>query len=139
MLVARSQFWKDGWNTFDFAIVATDALFSLGGLILGSVFPVSTLRVFRLCKLARISKVFRVFPELRIMMAGLLGSFRAIFWGTVLLVFVLLVWGIVAVQFIHPLNKTLAEKHLRDGCERCPRAYESVMQATLTFSQQIVI
>jgi voltage-gated sodium channel len=138
MLVARSQFWKDGWNTFDFAIVATDALFSLGGLILGSVFPVSTLRVFRLCKLARISKVFRVFPELRIMMAGLMGSFRAIFWGTVLLGFVLLVWAIVAVQFIHPLNKDLADRGVLENCDRCPRAFSSVLNATLTFWQQIV-
>ena len=63
-----------------------------------------------------------------------MGSFRAIMWGTVLLAFVLLVWAIIAVQFIHPLNKKLA--HL--DCERCPRAYESVLQSTLTFSQQIV-
>jgi len=131
-------FFFDGWNNFDFFIVVTDSLFSLLGAILGSVFPVSTLRVFRLCKLARVSKVFRVFPELRIMMAGLIGSFRAIFWGTVLLAFVLLVWAIIAVQFIHPLNKQLGERHERDQCERCPRAYESVLQSTLTFSQQIV-
>ena len=76
--------------------------FSFLGLVLGSVFPVSVLRIFRLCKLARMSKVFRVFPELRLMMAGLLGSFRTIFWGTVLLAFFLLVWSIIAVQFKGP-------------------------------------
>jgi hypothetical protein len=72
------------------------------------------------------------------MMAGLLGSMRAIFWGTVLLAFVLLVWAIVAVQFIHPLMTDLAESGQLESCERCPRAYSSVAQSTLTFSQQIV-
>jgi hypothetical protein len=138
LFALRMQFWQDRWNTFDFLIVVSDALCSIIGLILGDIFPVSTLRIFRLCKLARVSKVFRVFPELRIMMAGLLGSMRAIFWGTVLLAFVLLVWAIVAVQFIHPLNKKLSESGGLSDCERCPRAYSSVMQATLTFSQQIV-
>jgi len=135
LFVGGRAFFSHGWNVFDFLIVVSDAMFSLLGLILGSVFPMSTLRVFRLCKLARVSKVFRVFPELRIMMAGLMGSFRAIVWGTVLLAFVLIVWAIVAVQFIHPIAKAL---DFPDGCERCPRAYESVLQSTLTFSQQIV-
>jgi len=138
LFVFRSSFFSDGWNLFDFIIVVTDFAFSILGLIVGSAFPVSTLRVFRLSKLARISKVFRVFPELRIMMAGLVGSLRSIFWGTVLLTFVLLVWAIIAVQFVHPLNKQLAQVHLDNGCERCPRAYSSVLQCTLTFVQQIV-
>lgn len=140
LFVLHREFFKDGWNTFDFFIVVTDAIFSVLGLLFEDIFPISTLRVFRLCKLARVSKVFRVFPELRIMMAGLLGSFRAIFWGTVLLAFILLVWSILAVQFIHPLNTELAAQGYFDqlGCERCPRAYSSVMQSTLTFTQQIV-
>jgi len=138
LFVYGSNFFFDGWNNFDFFVVVTDLFFSILGMILGSVFPVSTLRVLRLCKLARVSKVFRVFPELRIMMAGLIGSFRAIFWGSVLLTFVLLVWAIIAVQFIHPLNKEISDIHARNNCERCPRAYSSVLQASLTFAQQIV-
>jgi len=138
LYVLRRSFFKDGWNTFDFLVVVIDSVFSFLGLILGAVFPVSVLRILRLCKLARVSKVFRVFPELRILMAGLIGSFRAIFWGTVLLGFVLLVWSIIAVQFIHPLNQELADNGGLDGCDRCPRAYSSVLQSVLTFSQQIV-
>jgi translation elongation factor EF-1beta len=138
LFALRMQFWMDYWNTFDFFIVVSDASCSLLALIIGDIFPVSTLRIFRLCKLARVSKVFRVFPELRIMMAGLLGSMRALFWGTVLLAVVLLVWAIVAVQFIHPLTKELAKNGGLTDCDRCPRAYSSVAQATLTFSQQVV-
>jgi len=138
LFLYRYHFFRDEWNVFDFVIVVTDFVFSVCGLIFGSVFPVSTLRVFRLSKLARISKVFRVFPELRLMMAGLIGSMRAIFWGMILLTFILLVWAIVAVQFIHPLNKELPEMGAYRQCERCHRAYASVFEATLTFSQQIV-
>jgi len=128
------HFFGCGWNLFDFCIVVTDSAFSFLGLIMGNVFPMSLLRIFRLCKLARVSKVFRVFPELRIMMAGLAGSFRAIFWGTMLLAFVVFVWAIIAVQFIHPLNKMVDS----EDCERCPRAYETVLQSCLTLSQQVV-
>jgi len=138
LFVLRWGFFHDGWNTFDFSVVFIDSVFSILGIILGAIFPVSVLRILRLCKLARVSKVFRVFPELRILMAGLVGSFRAIFWGTVLLGFVLLVWAIIAVQFIHPLNRQLDEEGGLEGCERCGRAYSSVLQSTLTFSQQIV-
>jgi len=138
LFVAGISFFCDGWNLFDFFVVVTDFAFSFVGLFLDGLFPISTLRIFRLCKLARVSKVFRVFPELRIMMAGLIGSFRAIFWGSVLLTFVLMVWSIVAVQFIHPLNRELGDVHAKNDCERCPRAFESVLQCTLTFSQQIV-
>lgn len=134
----QKKFWIDTWNKIDFVIVCSDAVFSLAGLAFGDVFPVSVLRVFRLGKLARVSKVFRIFPELRLMMAGLMGSVRAIFWGAVLLAFALIVWSIVAVQFIHPLNKTLTNNGAHDGCDRCPRAFASVLESVLTFSQQIV-
>merc|ERR1719424_2689332 len=109
LFVLRWGFFHDGWNTFDFSVVFIDSVFSILGIILGAIFPVSVLRILRLCKLARVSKVFRVFPELRILMAGLVGSFKAIFWGAVLLGFVLLVWAIIAVQFIHPLNKEISD------------------------------
>lgn len=138
--VERCEFWTDRFNVFDFVIVVVDGGFSIIGLIFGPLFPVSGLRIVRLCKLARVSKIFRVFPELRLMMAGLLGSVRAIFWGTVLLTFFLLVWAVVAVQFIHPLNMHITESgfYAQEDCERCPRAYSSVAQSVLTLSQQIV-
>jgi hypothetical protein len=102
------------------------------------MFPVSFLRVARLCKLSRLAKAFHLFPELRLMMAGLIGCSKAIFWGSVLLMFCLIVWSIIAVQFIHPLNSKIAETGAYADCDRCARAYSTVFQATLTFWQQIV-
>jgi voltage-gated sodium channel len=135
LFVARSSFWGDPFNVFDFGVVVVDSVFSILGLVLGNFFPVSILRVCRLAKLARVSKVLRVFPELRIMMAGLIGSISAIFWGTVLLVIFLLVWSIIAVQFVHPLNATMDH----GDCERCYRAFNSVLAAALTISQTTVL
>lgn len=134
LLAYSCHFWKDVWNVFDFVIVTVDTFFSIVGLVAGDAFPVSILRIFRLAKLARVSKVLRVFPELRLLLAGLMGSISAIIWGTLLLLLCLLVWSMVAVLFIHPLNKVIDY----GDCDRCPRAYSSVMQATLTFWQSIV-
>lgn len=130
----RSHFWKDAWNVCDFGVVGIDLFFSVASLIVGHMFPISILRIFRLAKLARISKLLRVFPELRVLMSGLTGSVRAIFWGMILLLFLLLVWSMMAVLFIHPLAKDLEF----DGCTRCPKAYDSVARSMLTFWQNVV-
>lgn len=134
IFVLRCTFWLDKWNLFDFLIVGIDTVFSIVGIFATDVFPTSMLRIFRLAKLGRVSKVLRVFPELRLLLAGLLGSLSAIFWGTVLLAVCLLVWAMVAVLFIHPINEEIDY----GDCARCPQAYNSVMSAALTFWQQLV-
>lgn len=138
LYVHQRDFWYDAWNTFDFVVVSVDTFFSIFYVFFGTLVPVSALRVLRLGKLARVSKAFRMFPELRLLMAGLIGSLRAIFWGTVLLAFALLIWSVIAVQFIHPLNKKLHETGAYPDCERCHRAYSSVLESCLTFFAQIV-
>ncbi|MDX2233467.1 MAG: ion transporter [Hyphomonadaceae bacterium] len=58
----RGAFWKDGWNVFDFIVVA------LSILLLGSNSEISVLRVFRLVRVVRVIRVFRLFgvvPALR--------------------------------------------------------------------------
>jgi len=138
LFVLKADFWYDECCVFDFVLVLTDVVLNLIGLFAGRLFPVSFLRIIRLFKLARVGKVFAVFPELRLMMAGLLGSLQAIFWGTVLLAFVLLVFAILAVQFVQPYNLEVAAKGGYAGCERCSRAYASVFDATVTLTQQVV-
>jgi hypothetical protein len=119
---------------FDFIIITLDFTMSLIGLFGSGFINLSGLRILRLARLARVTKIVQVFPELRLMLAGLAGAMHAILWGTVLLFTVLLIWAVMAVQFIHPINEELVYM----GCERCPRAYESTFQAALTFCQQIV-
>jgi len=78
------------------------------------------------------------FPQLAAMVKGLLNALSAIMWGVLLLVITLTVFGVLAVQFIHPLNLQVAESGIYDGCARCEHAFESVSQSMLTFTQQIV-
>lgn len=139
IFVERGDFWFDGCNVLDFVLVATDVVCNLIGLVGGETFSITFLRIVRLCKLARVAKAFHVFPELRLMMAGLIGSVRAIIWGTVLLVFTVLVWSIIAVQFIHPLNMEVAETNKYAGCDRCARAYDSVFNAFVTLCQTAIL
>merc|ERR1719498_2235087 len=53
---------------------------------------------------------------------------------------VLTVWGILAVQLIHPINTHIAETkpEIYDGCDRCPRAFSTVFDSALTFWKQLV-
>lgn len=139
LYVFRRQFWYERWNVFDFFVITIDTTFSLLEVLGLSFLNVSMLRILRLSRLARATKVFRMFPELKLMLAGLAGAVNAICWGTMLLFVALLVWAVLAVQFIHPLNvKVHDDSNVYEGCARCPRAYESTFQACLTFTTQIV-
>jgi len=66
----RGAFWKDGWNVFDFAVVA------LSLLMLGSQYTV--LRVFRLLRIVRVLRVFRLFGVVPAMRRVVDALFKAI-------------------------------------------------------------
>merc|ERR1719456_465794 len=59
-------------------------------------------------------------------------------WGTLLLLITLLIVSVIAVQFIHPLNQELVEKGVYYQCNRCPNAFATVLDSSLTFTQQIL-
>jgi len=138
LFVLGAGFFFEPMNVFDFVIIVTDLCSSLLEIVAGSVLSLSFLRVVRLCKLARVAQAFHVCSELRLLMAGLIGCLRAIFWGTVLLMLFLVIWGVIAVQFLHPLNNELFEQGRYADCERCGRAYADVFSSCLIFFQQIV-
>lgn len=138
LFTEKRAFFNDAWNSFDFLVIGTDFVFSLASLLIDHILPVSLLRVLRLTKIARVSKLFRFFPELRLMFVGLMGAIRAMIWGTILLALFLLVLSVVAVIFIQPLNEELAESGVYEGCERCGVAFSTVMGSCLTFTQQIL-
>merc|ERR1719183_241950 len=63
---------------------------------------------------------------------------KAIFWAAIMILLMLMMWSIVTVELFHPLNLKLAEGGTYDGCDRCPRAFESVAQSTLSLIQTII-
>jgi len=86
----------------------------------------------------KVIRTFTMLRELAFMVHSLGGALRAIFWAALLLFFMLTFCSIVAVHVLHPLNQKVAATGIYEGCERCPRAFKSVMESNLTFLQTLV-
>lgn len=99
-----------GWNIFDLSLVAFSAVENLTR-ILASVqledgtnkqsLSLGFLRIFRICKLAKVLRVFRTlrfFSEMRLMMDCIIGSFTNLFWCLAMMLFVMYVFALIIVQ-----------------------------------------
>jgi hypothetical protein len=128
------------WNILDVVVICVDLLFSVLELTIGRrKGPSATvLRLFRIIRTARISRVLVEFRELYLLVHGFISAMKSLFWGSCLILVVLIVWSILAVEFLHPLNVELYNEGVHEGCERCGRAFSTIPQATLTFVQTIV-
>lgn len=62
------------------------------------------LRTIRVLRLLRVGRLVISVPELYILLSGLTTSFKPILFGSIMLVSVILVWSIIVVELIHPLN-----------------------------------
>jgi hypothetical protein len=129
-------------NWADLMIVGSDS-----GIVLyqyctsgqAKVKALSFLRIFRLLRLGQTVQILEQFPELHLMLKGMTGAFKTLMWGLAVLLLMLLLWSIMAVQYIHPLNEELTLDGQYEGlCERCPRAFESVSASMLTFVKHLV-
>eukprot|EP00928_Gymnodinium_smaydae_P098552 TRINITY_DN9188_c0_g3_i1.p1 TRINITY_DN9188_c0_g3~~TRINITY_DN9188_c0_g3_i1.p1 ORF type:complete len:584 (-),score=114.11 TRINITY_DN9188_c0_g3_i1:262-2013(-) len=139
LFVFRLSFFFDAWNCVDFLVVAFDVVLIIISLIQGALPQVSIFRIFRLLRLMRAFKAAKMLKELNLLIRGFLGAVRVIFWGLVMISLILVVFSILAVQVIHPINKEIAETtDIYQGCDRCPHAYETVWDSCLTFFQQVV-
>eukprot|EP00928_Gymnodinium_smaydae_P087884 TRINITY_DN72072_c0_g1_i1.p1 TRINITY_DN72072_c0_g1~~TRINITY_DN72072_c0_g1_i1.p1 ORF type:complete len:599 (+),score=143.13 TRINITY_DN72072_c0_g1_i1:209-2005(+) len=138
LYVYRGAFIYSAWNLMDFSLVTCDLVLLILGFVIGDLPSVSVLRVLRLARLARSYKVLVMFPELFLMMRGLAGALRSVFWGMCLILFAVAIFAILAVNLLHDINREVFEKGGYGDCERCARAFESVFHASLTFVQQVV-
>eukprot|EP00747_Dinoflagellata_sp_TGD_P138643 gnl/TRDRNA2_/TRDRNA2_175800_c3_seq31.p1 gnl/TRDRNA2_/TRDRNA2_175800_c3~~gnl/TRDRNA2_/TRDRNA2_175800_c3_seq31.p1 ORF type:complete len:584 (+),score=76.87 gnl/TRDRNA2_/TRDRNA2_175800_c3_seq31:255-1754(+) len=110
----------------------------VAGAIPQATSVLGVLRLFRAMRFVRAVRSIKLFRELYRILHGFIGSLKAIFWATILLFILLTMWSLVAVEILHPLNKIVARSGAYEGCERCGRAFESVMASNLTFIQQII-
>jgi hypothetical protein len=136
--VSRSEFFHSTWNVIDFIIVGTDLVSIVLEWLLGDLPAFTIIRIFRLLRVVRAFKAAQVSRALKMLLRSCAHAIRAIFWGMVMMIMVLLVWGILAVHLIHPINQRVADKGFYDGCERCPRAFSTVFDSMLTFWKQLV-
>ena len=68
------------------------------------------------------------------LIGGLYSSLKAIGFGAIMLVVMILVWAVVSVEVLHPL---LAELSF-PSCDRCNHGFSDVFSASVTIFQQIV-
>lgn len=136
--VMRWDAFKKITDKMDFCIVGFDFILQLSQAFIGDMPPVAALRIFRIARLTRAIRVLTTFNELYIMLHSFVGAMKAMFWGCLMILIVMVVWAIIFVEFVHPLNSKLSEGGSYNDCERCGRAYESVEAAMLTLFQQII-
>jgi len=114
----KSDSMRDGWFRFDTFLVVTMVLdtwviMAVMKLVQSGKepanIPVQPLRVLRLLKLSRMARLMRVFPELVMMLKGLLRSLRAISSSLILVSLMVYTWAIL----IHSMMKD--EEELNDS------------------------
>jgi len=99
---------------------------------------VSAFRCFRLGRFSRLVWLTKYFPELGYMLQGLASAIGTVLWGMVFVILLLLIWSLLAVQILHPINLDVAAAGIYADCDRCPHAFSSVWSSFLTFSQTLV-
>mmetsp|Transcript_18632 Transcript_18632/g.53884 ORF Transcript_18632/g.53884 Transcript_18632/m.53884 type:complete len:566 (+) Transcript_18632:63-1760(+) len=142
IFVFRMRFFTDLPGMLDFCVVLMDITLSMViALMPMSLAPLVFARLARIFKMTRALRMLSVFPELNVLMRGLLIASTTIAWGVVMLSLCLCFWGIFATLFIHPIVQDLQQEGYWDRleCERCPRAFESVEMSMLTFCQQLIV
>ncbi len=81
----KKNFFKDGWNTFDFLIVAI------------SLIPIpnnSSFLVLRLLRIFRVLRLISVIPELKKIIEALLASIKRVFYVSLLLFIILYIFAV---------------------------------------------
>mmetsp|Transcript_11505 Transcript_11505/g.26668 ORF Transcript_11505/g.26668 Transcript_11505/m.26668 type:complete len:788 (-) Transcript_11505:129-2492(-) len=139
--VDRLRFFFNKWDAFDFMIVTTGILSQVARF---SEDLQRFVGIFRLARVARLAKAFRQVKlprELHIMVHGLIGAVKATVMGAGLLAVMLVGWSLAAVEILNEMNHQddLLDFYTETGCERCPRAWESVWQGCLSFLQMTLM
>lgn len=135
----RAEFFLHFMNNLDLFVVLADVISALLSSVFGELPSMSILRIMRIFRLTRFLHVLSMFKELHMLIHGFISASRAIIWASCMLGIMLTLWSIVAVEMIHPKIQEMVDAGEDfGGCERCPRAFASVMSANLTFIQQIV-
>lgn len=137
--VFRSNFWKNSWHLVDLAVVG------LGYLDLVISFladpeqveseqspALALVRLMRISRLLRLVRICSFFPDLYVMIRGFLGALLAMFWGMVMISALLMVFSIITVEIVHPLNQFVEHED-----EWCRMAFSSTEYCMLHYFQTV--
>jgi len=126
LAVSRWYFFANhdmGWNMLDAAINLL-SVYSTVSNIWGESMQLTFLRTVRVLKLARVLRMLRMvrfFSAVRVMIVAILDSMLSLFWCCVLLLFLLLVFALLFVQFVEDFM--VAKECTMPDCR-----YDEIMQ-----------
>jgi len=141
LFALRAQFFRDSWNLFDFVLVAisvADTIVAFGQTGEESSSFLSVLRLLKGFRVARVLRLLRLFKELWLMVRGLIGSLRVLFWTWVLLAVIIYMFAIVLVQVVgqpqseHVLDVGDMSLTVAQLCGNVPRAMFTLFQLMTT-------
>jgi len=74
------------------------------------------------------------------MIMGFFGAMRAMFWGLVMIMVLLVIWSLITVEMVHPLNHRLAMDTVNVVWDLnwCPYSLDSIWHSTLLLFQTLV-
>lgn len=90
LITYRGSFFKDGWNDFDFIIVAL-CLIPAGILPI----PVQVVRVFRIVRVFRVFRLVSAFRQMRVIVEAVGKSLPGVFWTAFLLIIIYYVFAVM--------------------------------------------
>eukprot|EP00928_Gymnodinium_smaydae_P032969 TRINITY_DN23744_c0_g5_i2.p1 TRINITY_DN23744_c0_g5~~TRINITY_DN23744_c0_g5_i2.p1 ORF type:complete len:566 (+),score=76.50 TRINITY_DN23744_c0_g5_i2:88-1785(+) len=97
------------------------------------------LRMLRLLRLLRVMKLFRALRELRKLLQMMVSCAKTLFWSFALCFILLTIWAAIGVQMLDDIVRLVDEEGGFADCERCGRAFSSVMTANLTLFQIVMV
>eukprot|EP00931_Biecheleriopsis_adriatica_P092854 TRINITY_DN66622_c0_g1_i1.p1 TRINITY_DN66622_c0_g1~~TRINITY_DN66622_c0_g1_i1.p1 ORF type:complete len:493 (-),score=70.88 TRINITY_DN66622_c0_g1_i1:15-1493(-) len=132
MFALRRRWFRDAWNWVDaatvicgFAELLLPVLLATESSFLGYV------RILRLGRLMRASKIMKPFPVLHKIIMSVFHTLRALAYGSLLILIMLLLWAIITVEMMEPIRE-------RNSDEMCSIMLSSVAKASLFYFQTLI-
>jgi len=137
----RLDFFGNKWNLLDLSVVVTGyvdvvlaeviAAAGQSGDALPSLF---FLRLFRIARMIRAFRLWFSVRELYLLLHGFMSSMKSIFWGSLIMMGLIVMWSIVLIEMIDPVNRKVDHGD-RDFCKR---AFSSVWLTSLYLFQTLM-
>eukprot|EP00931_Biecheleriopsis_adriatica_P073664 TRINITY_DN47906_c0_g1_i1.p1 TRINITY_DN47906_c0_g1~~TRINITY_DN47906_c0_g1_i1.p1 ORF type:complete len:656 (-),score=111.42 TRINITY_DN47906_c0_g1_i1:52-2019(-) len=134
--VYRLMFFRSKWNLLDLLIVAAGYSEFLMELFASNTQVLSQIRMLRVARIMRVTKLFKPIPELYKLIIGFVCTMRAIFWGFIMIMILLLMFAVLAVQLTQGMGEVVFGQD--EEYWWCRDALSSVTKTTLFFFQTLV-
>ena len=110
------------WNMIDYTTVILGWVSLLLATTANSVINLGLFRLLRLVRVVRAIRILVAVPEFYLLVTGLYSAIKAIFFGSLMLVLVIIFWAVVAVEMFHPVLSSLPAS----TCEKCQESFSDV-------------